>query len=254
MARSVVKKKDQVPAEYDYSADAGAGFEDTERDELSIPFLKVLQKMSPELEEVPKAKAGMMFNSVTEELFDGEVGVAFVPCHRTHRVNEWIPRDSGGGLVDMHDPDADVVKKARAECKFNELRTPDGNDLIDTYDVWGLVLKEDGTYDHVILSFTSTKIKIYRKWYTRMKSIRARRADGSAYTPPMWANVWRIRTVQEENQQGRYYNVRAEPEGPLSNASEVYEAAKAFASLAKSGVARADVRTASNEEEEKIPF
>ena len=64
----------------DFEADAGAGMENVTADDLQIPFLSILQSNSPQLDEsegkyIDGAKAGMILNTVTNEIFDGKIGL-----------------------------------------------------------------------------------------------------------------------------------------------------------------------------------
>jgi len=56
MARSMAKKSSGVAVmqESMFAADAGIGVSDLGSEDLAIPFLKVLQKMSDELEDLPE--------------------------------------------------------------------------------------------------------------------------------------------------------------------------------------------------------
>jgi hypothetical protein len=42
-------------------------------------------------------KPGMIFNTVTKELFDGEKGIDVIPCHYKLEYVEWQERGEGGG-------------------------------------------------------------------------------------------------------------------------------------------------------------
>ncbi len=242
--KAVAVKKVMLPATYDYGEDAGAGFEDMDKDDFTVPFLSVLQSLSPRCEEDENARPGMLYNTVTEELFDAKEGVEFIPCHRTHRWNEWIPRDQGGGLVGSHAAEDAMIVHAKDTQQFGEYTSPAGNDLIDTYDVWGMMIRVDGTYDPVILSFTSTKIKIYKRWATQMYNLKIKQDDGRMIRPPMFAHIYRLTTTPEESPAGKYHNIRVAMSGAnaaesrLSQDDERYQAAKAFRDMAVSGAAK----------------
>lgn len=196
-------------AVHDYGADAGAGFEGTTGADLSVPFLGILQSNSPQVEDKDPAGAesGMLFNTVTRELTGGEDGLVFLPCHKELAFVEWVPRDSGGGFVGLHDPNGDVVKKAIEDNDGNrigKLKVGD-NDLIETHYVYGLILDAEGeeTYGFAVVSFSSTKIKPYRDWITAMYTLKGK--------PPMFANRACIRTVKQKNDYGTFYNFRIDP-------------------------------------------
>ena len=105
-APAKAKDDQEVGPVHDYGEQAGAGYEGTTTDDFAIPYLNLLQAMSPEVAEdgskLEGASAGMMVNSVTKELYDGKKGLVFVPCSTSHVFVEWRPRDSGGGIVARH--------------------------------------------------------------------------------------------------------------------------------------------------------
>ena len=75
----------------------GTGLEDTTTEDFAIPFIRVLQPTSPQLQKadgkhIPGASAGDLYNTVTNELYDGEKGVSVVPCAYNKKYIEWIPR------------------------------------------------------------------------------------------------------------------------------------------------------------------
>ena len=67
-------------------ADSGKGLGNIGQEDLALPFLKIMGQLSPEVNKkdgkyVKGAEPGMIFNSVTSELFDGEKGINVVPCY-----------------------------------------------------------------------------------------------------------------------------------------------------------------------------
>ena len=63
-----------------FADDAGVGVNDLGSEDLAIPFLKVLQKMSDELDDLDDAKAGDIYNTVTKEVVKGKKGVKVINC------------------------------------------------------------------------------------------------------------------------------------------------------------------------------
>ena len=78
MAKDVVKKEQAgLPAEFAGLEDyAGQGLDDLDNSDRSVPFIKVLEKNSPEIETVTGAKPGMFINTATQQLYDT---IRFVP-------------------------------------------------------------------------------------------------------------------------------------------------------------------------------
>lgn len=254
MAKAVTVKDEPktavaVAGAYDWGADAGGGFEGTKSSDLSIPFLGILQSNSPQVEndDPSGARPGMLYNTVTKQLYDGETGLVVLPAHKEVAYVEWVPRNKGGGFVGLHDPNSLVVKKAieaNGGKAFGKLQIGD-NELIETHYIYALVLSEDGKSPEgfCVISFTSTKIKPYKDWTTAMYTLKGR--------PPMWANRARLKTIKQKNEHGTYYNFRIDPladswAGSLVNPAvegHLLTDAKEFREMVTSGLARAAFET-----------
>jgi hypothetical protein len=235
-----------VASTFDYGSDAGAGFEETKGSDLSIPFINVLQNNSPKV-EAEEAKAGQMFNTVTGELYPE---VNFLPVHEHKCFVEWIPRDSGGGFVAIHEMDSDVVKAALAAVggkRQGKLLLKNGNELIETHYVYGLILEDnfETSKGFGVLSFTSTKIKPKRDWFTSMWMIKGK--------PPIYAFRAQLKTEKQKNEKGTFYNFTIRPGHPsptatwtqalINPASPLFLEAKDFRDMVISGVAKAAYET-----------
>ena len=226
--------------------DAGGGFEDASKDSYAIPFLQILQKGSPAIDvdhpkhkEIPGAKQGGIINTVTEEVIDGEKGLLVLPCHFTQTFVEWADRGAGGGFVASHNV-ADGPRLL-ATCKRDEKNRdvlPNGNYLVDTRSHYVLVIKEDGTASPALVSFSSTQTKKSKKWMSAMQDVKVKRADGTAFTPPMWANCYRLKTVSESNAKGTWRGWDITREGQCPGVS-LYNQAKQFRDAVRAGAVKA---------------
>ncbi len=190
----------------DYEAYAGAGFENQTAADYAIPFIQILQALSPQLQENDALRQGMIVNTVTGEVFDGKKGIAFVPATTQHVYVEWKPRDAGGGFVGVHQPNSDLVRHCVANQEFGKYSTPEGNDLIETFYVYGVVLPGDGSASEAVLAFSSTKIKQYKGWMTKAKTIQIPLPDGRRIPAPLFAHRYRLKTVSEKNNKGQFFN------------------------------------------------
>ncbi len=258
-----------LPAvDYDYSAYTGQGFEGQTRDDLAVPFLGVLQANSPLVDRVAEAKAGMLLNTVTNEIFDGKKGLLFVPATTQHVVVEWKPRDQGGGFVAIHALDSDIVVKAKAEQEFGKYKTVKGdlksNDLVETFYVYGILTSEDGSRnEQIILAFTSTKIKVYKRWMTKARTVQVQLPSGQRINPPLFAHKYRVTTIKEENSKGSFYNLQIDFDGAAENcriatSDPLFKAALGFSDLIKGGEIRAaydsQTQTGDAAGDDDIPF
>ena len=90
---------------------AGFGLEDTTADDYAIPFLRILQPLSPQVVDktVEGAEAGDIIETATDELY---TEVDLIPCVYQRRFVQWKPRERGGGFVAIHEADSAVVQSA----------------------------------------------------------------------------------------------------------------------------------------------
>ena len=231
-------------AAYNYGDAAGEGFEDTSSSDLSIPFLHILQSNSPQVEDenLPDAKAGLFFNTVTSEISSG---ANFLPCFKQDAYVEWVPRIKGGGFVAMHMPESDVVKAAMPQDgsrAMGKIELPNGNELVETHYVYGLLLDDAGTSStgFAVLALTSTKIKPYRDFLTAMYMVKGK--------PQIYAFRAKLATVKQKNDKGSYYNFSITPMrktwvesliNPVEE-GELLAQAREFREMVSSGSAKAN--------------
>lgn len=213
MSKEIVTKVEEKPVAVvannpyaDFIDEVGSGFEDIQQSELSIPFLAVLQPTSPQVndESLPDVRAGMLFNTVTRE---AKKEIIFVPVHKTLSYMEWTPRDKQGGLIGSHEPQSDIVVKAKLASgkTFGKLTTPDGNELVETHYLYGLILDAEGTSvdGFAVMPFKSTHIKAMKNLMTSILTLKGK--------PPMFVNRLRIKTSQQKNEKGTFYVPSIEP-------------------------------------------
>lgn len=252
--KNKLAKKDEagalaLPGGYDYGDDAGSGWENTGTDDFTIPFLAILQSNSPQCSEteaefIEGAKAGMLINTATQELYDGKVGVELVPCYTQHLFVEWRNRQTdGGGFIGIHTADSEVVAKAKAaSTKFGKYVVPveDGvdHDLVETFYIYGLVVAGEELIGPCMVSFSSTKIKAYKNIMTPLRQVKGR--------PPLFAFKLSVTTVAEKNTKGSFYNFKIVPAGDsvvdslIDPSHEFVLAGKAFKEQVAEGKAKID--------------
>lgn len=247
-------------SQYQYDAeDLGGGFEGTTSEDFLIPFLGPVQKTHPFTEEdnpayIQGAKPGMVFNSVTMEMFDGkEKGIVFIPVHREHSFIEWIPRDQGGGFVGKFEPTDPLVQEAKAAAtEFGDYKTPSDNDLRETFTVYGLLLDDDGGFLPCAISFASTQIKNYKRWMTQAMAVQIPAPGGGKIAAPLWSHKYRLRTQFNENASGTWYGWLIGFDGGTASAARIpqehylYQEAKKLRKQILSGVVKADMTSAVN--------
>lgn len=151
-------------AEKDYSyfneSDTMEGFEDISSRTVAIPFLKILQPLSPQLDKnkpdfIKGAEAGQFFNSVTKKIYPEEIGIIVLAF--AHRYIEWLPER--GGFVANHSPEE--AMQLTVSTEFGKWQTSMGNDLQENY-VYICLIEDEENEGPVCLSLASSAIKAAR--------------------------------------------------------------------------------------------
>lgn len=213
----------------DFSADAGKGTEGVDKDSFAIPFLTVLQGLSPQLETVDGAKPGLFIDTITNELAES---VTVIPVAFQRRFLRWLPRDQGGG----YRGEMTVAEFEALNPPVNDKGIPihNGEELKDTRNHFILVVRPDGSYYRALLSLGSTQIKKSKRWISRITGIDMV-SNGKHFNPPSYSHMYTVKSVKEENEKGKWHGVLIDMEGPVQD-KELYEAAKAFHDQIVSGL------------------
>ena len=187
---------------------SSAGFSEVASDDLAIPFLRILAQMSPQVNKrdgayVEDAHAGMIFNKVLNEAYNGEEGIEVIPCHYNRRYVEWTPREKGGGYVESYSSDDPVVSSTNRDDQGRDV-LPNGNYLSNTAQFFVLFLHKTMGAQRALITMTSTQLKKSRKWLTQAQSITAKGANG-VYTLPLMSQVYKLSTIPEQNDHGSWF-------------------------------------------------
>ena len=206
-----------LAAGFDYGEMMGAGYGGTGKDDFSIPYLTLLQDLSPQCKKkdgayIDGAEPGMLFNTVTKEVFDGKEGILFQPCATQHVFVEWKPRSAGGGLVAVHQiTDKAVLDSKAAAEKYGKFKIGE-NDLVETFYMVGQHVDEEGNaLGQLMITYTSTKIKVYKACMSTMHSFMIPTADGKKANPPLFANLLRVTSVEQSHSAGDSTNFELNP-------------------------------------------
>lgn len=235
-----------------FEEDASAGFANMSQEDFALPFLRLLTNTSPEVGEVDGAMPGMIYNSVTGQLFDGKKGILVVPAAYTRQYIEWAPRGSGSGApLAIHPATSDILSKTHREPGDNKDYLDNGNYIENTANHYVMVIDESGVPNPAMIVMKSTQLKKSRKWNSMMMSVKLQGTNG-LYTPPMYSQLYRLTSVSESNDKGKWFGWEVERVGSVEDAN-VYQAAKAFAMSVSAG----EVKVKHQDEadvKENIPF
>ena len=202
---------------------ADKGFEQMGAKDLALPFLKVLGQLSPQVTQgdpafIPEARPGMIFNSVTQDLFDGTKGIEVVPCYYKLEYLEWPDRQEGANApAATHSADSNILAQTTRDDQ-NLDRLPNGNYVQETASHFVIRVSEGIPQESALMSMKATQRKKSKMWNCMMRSVKEKRSDGKGfYTPAMFTQRYLLTTVLEKNAKGTWYGWKISHIGPVQN-------------------------------------
>ena len=259
MANAVAKKQPTGSlAVMDLSTmaeDAGIGVDGLGSEDLAIPFLKVFQKMSSELDDIEEAKAGDVVNTVTKEIVKGKEGVRVVNCAYSLQYIEWEPRGTGTGApYRIYAAGEQIPQTERGDDNKDYVVGGSGRYLERTAQHYVLVIDADGMTQQALLPMKATQFKKSKQWNSAMRALKMKDANGNLFTPPRFGHIWKLETVSEENKNGSWYGWQISKDGVVEDPN-VYAEAKLFAASIMAGQVNVKhVREDESRPDEDVPF
>jgi len=223
-----------------FEDDAAKGLGKIGQEDLALPFLKILGQLSPEVNKrdgkyVEGAEPGMIFNSVSGELYDGVKGIDVIPCFYKLEYIEWKDRGEGlGAPVAIYDSSSDIMSKTKPDANYKD-RLPNGNYIEKTASHFVIVSGDSPST--ALISMKSTQLKISRKWNSMMSGIKLKGANGM-FTPASFSHIYKLKTTQMSNDKGTWFGWEVSKIGPVTDAG-LYEQAKAFSESISKGSVKA---------------
>lgn len=235
--------------------DAGAGLENIGINDIAIPFIMILQALSPQVkrgeQKIDGAEEGDIFNTVTGEVSSGAEGIYVIPCAYKKAWVEWKPRESGGGFVHQFE-DESILAQTTKDSKGRDMM-PNGNIIVATAYHYVIVVNPvTGDYCEGVISMTSTQLKKSRKWNSLMTSMKMPKADGSKFTPPIFSQVYLMTTEPEQNEAGSWSGWHVEPYSQVPS-MELYQVAKKFSQDVSKGLVK-ESTPPSIDGDDPVPF
>ena len=223
-----------------FEDDAAKGLGSIGQEDLALPFLKILGQLSPEVNKrdgkyVEGAEPGMIYNSVSGELYDGVKGIDVIPCFYKLEYIEWKDRGEGlGAPVNIYDSSSDIMSKTTPDANYKD-RLPNGNYIDKTASHFVIITGDSPST--ALISMKSTQLKISRKWNSMMSGIKMKGANGM-FTPASFSHVYRLKTTQMSNDKGTWFGWEVSKVGPVTDQS-LYTQAKAFSENISKGAVKA---------------
>ena len=250
---------DLIPFDDDLLS-AGTGLEEASADDYAIPFLRILQSMSPQLKKsdgkyIQGAEEGNFFNTVTESVYDGTEGVVLIPCAYKKKFIEWVTRENGGGFVDDTHP-ATILKQCTKDDKGRFI-LENGNQIAETAEYYCILAQQEDAPEQVLLSLTSSQLGFSRRWNTMLNNARVKNAKGETVAAPMFSYMYNLTTIAQSNDQYSWMGLSVEKSRPTPMSLAM--AALEFMKAARSGAVEVKqeqegMSTSADVEEEEVPF
>ena len=246
MSNEVIKKDTGSVALF--GDDLQKGFENMTQEDMALPFVRILGQLSPQVTDgdakyIDSAKPGMIYNTVTSELFDGKKGIKIIPCYYKKDYPEWSDRGDGPGApVANHLPNSPVIQTGKREG--SKIRLPNGNYLEETASYYVLVETKAGGMTPALITMKSTQLNVSKKWNSMMKTIQIADGKGGFAIPPMHGVVYNLQSVLQKNDKGSWYGWVVTQDRIMGQADKnLYLSAKDFnGSVSKGNVqTKADV-------------
>ena len=236
-------------------ADAGVGLENITTEDMQIPFIRIIQALSPQLQKddplyIKGAEQGDIFNTVSQEIYKQDEGVVVVPAFFEKKFLEFQLRSSGGGFVrELAADDKDITMTSR-EGTIELL--PNGNELVRTHQHLVIAQSADGTIAPSVLDMKKTQLKVSRRWNTLKNS--ARLPSGALM--PIYGTAWQLTTVLEANDQGKWFNYKLDRINDVTPEIEkmMLEARNMYQGVSKGEVKMAAAPADDMAKEEDVPF
>ncbi len=233
------KKSAPLPANM-FEEDAAKGLGAIGQEDLALPFLKILGQLSPEVNKrdgkyVEGAEPGMIFNSVSGELYDGVNGLDVIPAFYKLEYIEWKDRGEGPGApVAIYDSSSDIMSKTKPDANYKD-RLPNGNYIEKTASHFVIITGDSPST--ALISMKSTQLKISRKWNSMMSGIKLKGKNG-LYTPASFSHIYKLKTTQMSNDKGTWFGWEVSKVGPITDAG-LYQQAKSFSESISKGAVKA---------------
>ena len=233
-------------------SDAHSGLENIQQDDLATPRLKILMQLSPELEEMENAKAGMIYNTVTNELYDGSKGIRVLPCAYQRQYVEWADRGQGSGApINVYDASSDILTKTTRD-ENNKDRLENGN-YVETCGDHYVVIIPNGHSSEAIITMKATQLKKSRKWNSMLLNLKIKNSKGVSFTPPSYSHYYLLKTSKEGNDKGSWYGWEISREKMVDNVDH-YNTAKFYSERINKGEINVKYEEESAKDDQKVPF
>ena len=192
--KTIAKKETAVPMP-SFAKAEGRGSENITSSDLIIPRISIVQALSPERKKtdpayIEGAEEGMMFNTVTRELYQGAILV--IPVYYRLEFLLWKIRKEGGGFRGVYPNRETAYEAARELTETTELQ--------DTAQQFCLVSSDSGeTWSEAVLSMAKSNMSVSRQWNS---DIRLRCGHDNL---DRFVTMYYVQSTEKSNDKGDFY-------------------------------------------------
>ena len=242
-----IKKEGNLPAELNFIQDAGAGLENMDKDDLALPFLKLLQTGSDETKKkhanyVEGAEAGMFYNTVTKKLYSGEKGIEVIPCFYKLTYPEWAPFERKEGRPISPDRGPEILAKTKKNSSGKDV-LENGNEIIKTANHFVIINGERP--EKALMAMKSTQLKVSRGWNSIIKDeFETDPQTKKSISAPSFSRIYKLNSV-ENSGSFTWHGYRVSLLRKVDNTA-IYQMAREFHNSLKASNAKAESKEESN--------
>jgi hypothetical protein len=254
---AVTAKADKLPAMNMENLEkfAGTGLDTITTDDIATPRLKVLAQMSPELEEIDGAKAGMICNSVSKKIYSGQDGISVVVCGYDKVWLEWQDRGKGSSApVNIFSPVDKPTNAVRGDD--GKFRLESGNYLEECANFYCLLLNGGVAPEPAIISMKATQLKAARSWaYSLKNEFIQNPKTKKLFLAPSWYRIYTLTTTKQSNDKGSWYGWVVN-KGDFLNSEDTFDMAANFNESVRKGIVKPkyDDEVESSSSDQDTPF
>jgi hypothetical protein len=195
-------------AQFDFDKnDTMEGFEQIDGSTISIPFIRILQKLSPQLDKqkpeyIEGAEEGQVFNTTTRDVYGNEFRC--IVLRFEHIYIEWKP--NRGGFVKYHSVE-NAERLAEDTSVFGNWRVndptkkPEERNILQENYVYMILVEGHENEGPVVLSLASSMLKTAKVWNRLMTT---HVMENGEKARPYYL-IWRMKTEYKKNDKGTWY-------------------------------------------------
>ncbi len=242
----------------------GAGTDNLDTGDMTVPRIKLLAAISPEVSDFENAKPGEFWHTLAETTLGRELLV--VPIYIDKRYILWRPRKAGGGILARADDGIhwnpanatfDVtLPETKKSVKWHTKNTVDESGLADwgSYDPSDVNSQPAATLmytlvvampDYPDLGFAQvtlqrSAVRVARDLVGKIKINKA----------PSYGRVFRMSSYEETGQSGSFFNYRFKAEGFVQNEDHFNAYEALYKQFAATGLNIKDIESLQDEPSE----